>query len=186
MRCKLRAMTRKIVSAQLLTPHFAASLYAACPVQRQAVTALGYREGEAIMPDPAKSRRAEFQGDLFEAGFEVRSRVMGGSYAARAVDSADSLAAPLQKLVTEAAWGMVWTREELGLRERSIATVAMLAALGREEELRGHLRGARNNGLSAVQLREIVMQVCIYAGFPTGLAAFRTLREVLEAEDGAS
>ena len=137
------------------------------------------------MSDPVKPRLAEFQGDLFDAGFEVRSRVMGNSYAARAIDSADSLAAPVQKFVTEAAWGMVWTREELGLRERSIATVAMLAALGREEELRGHMRGARNNGLSAVELREIVLQTCVYAGFPAGLAAFRVLREVLAAEDSA-
>ena len=102
---------------------------------------------------------------------------------ARALGNADAFSAPLQALVTEAAWGMVWTRDGLALRERSIATVAMLAALGREEELHGHLRGALNNGLSAEALREIVLQVCIYAGFPAGLAAFRVLRNVLSAQE---
>lgn len=131
----------------------------------------------------SQNRRPEFQGDLFEAGRAVRSAVMGESYVARALGNADALAAPLQALVTEAAWGMVWTRDGLALRERSIATVAMLAALGREEELHGHLRGARNNGLTAEELREIVLQVCIYAGFPAGLAAFRVLGNVLSAED---
>jgi len=131
----------------------------------------------------SKNRRPEFQGDLFEAGLEVRKAVMGEGYVARALGNADAFSAPLQALVTEAAWGMVWTRDGLALRERSIATVAMLAALGREEELHGHLRGALNNGLSAEALREIVLQVCIYAGFPAGLAAFRVLRNVLSAQE---
>ena len=133
----------------------------------------------------SQNRRPEFQGDLFEAGLAVRQSVMGESYVARALGNADALSAPLQALVTEAAWGMVWTRDGLALRERSIVTVAMLAALGREEELHGHLRGARNNGLSAEELREIVLQVCIYAGFPAGLAAFRVLRTVLTHEEAA-
>ena len=119
----------------------------------------------------------------FNAGLAVRRDVVGADYVARALENADELSIPLQKLITEGAWGMVWTREELGRRERSVATVAMLAALGREEELRLHLGGAVRNGLSAVELREICLQVCIYAGFPAGLAAFRVLREVLRCEE---
>jgi 4-carboxymuconolactone decarboxylase len=130
----------------------------------------------AASPGP---HRVEFQGDLFDQGKTIRSRVVGEDYVSRALGSVDDFSAPLQKLVTEAAWGMVWTRDGLGLRERSMITVAMLAALGKTEELRTHLRGARNNGVTVVELREMLLQVCIYAGFPAGIAAFREAQIVL-------
>ena len=131
---------------------------------------------------PPKGIDPTAESEAFNAGLAVRRAVVGEDYVANSLANADELSIPLQKLVTEGAWGMVWTREELGRRERSIATVAMLAALGREEELRLHLGGARRNGLTAIELREIILQVCIYAGFPAGLAAFRVLRDVLARE----
>ena len=105
--------------------------------------------------------------------------MVGSYYVSRALGSADDFTAPLQQLVTEAAWGMVWTRDGLGLRERSLITVAMLAALGKSVELRTHLRGARNNGVTVVEIREALLQVCIYAGFPAGIAAFREANAIL-------
>jgi len=123
--------------------------------------------------------RPEFQGDLFEQGVAMRRAVVGDAYVERALGTADDFSAPLQKLVTEAAWGMVWGRAGLGLRERSVATVAMLAALGKSEELRTHLRGALNNGLSVEELKEVLLQVCIYAGFPAGIEAFRVAKSIL-------
>lgn len=129
--------------------------------------------GTASIRAEACGGRDEFQGDLFEKGRSIRSNVVGEDYVSRALSGADDFSASLQKLVTEAAWGMVWTREGLGLRERSMITVAMLAALGKSEELRTHLRGACNNGVTSDEIREILLQVCIYAGFPAGIAAFR-------------
>ena len=120
-----------------------------------------------------------FQGELFDQGLAVRRAVMGDVYVDAALARADGFSADLQKLVTEAAWGMVWTRPDLALRDRSIATIAMLAALGRSHELLGHLRGALNNGVSEAEIREVLLQVCIYAGFPAGLEAFRVAGEVI-------
>ncbi len=126
-----------------------------------------------------KPLRPEFQGEAFEKGVAMRRAVVGEDYVQRSLEGADDFTADLQKLVTEAAWGTVWTRDGLGLRERSMITVAMLAALGKSEELRTHLRGARKNGVTVTEIREMLLQVCIYAGFPAGLEAFRVARGVV-------
>ncbi len=116
----------------------------------------------------------------FEAGLVVRKRVLGAEYVERALAQADDFSGPLQDMVTENAWGTVWTRDILGLRERSMITVAMLIALNRPHELKLHLRGALNNGLSKLEIREILLHASVYCGMPAGVDAFRQAREVFD------
>jgi 4-carboxymuconolactone decarboxylase len=84
----------------------------------------------------------------------------------------------LQELVTRLAWGAVWAREELPRPTRSLLNIAMLAAMGRTEELKIHLRGALRNGCTKVEIRETLLQVGIYAGLPAAISGFRAAREV--------
>ncbi|MGO4332865.1 carboxymuconolactone decarboxylase family protein [Cupriavidus sp. 2TAF22] len=122
------------------------------------------------------------QTPAFEAGRQVRSEVMGAQYVERAFDAAQQQGdTGLQQLVTEYAWGTVWTREGLDRKQRSLATVSMLIALNRPHELTGHLRGALANGVTARELRELVVHSSVYCGFPAALDAGRKLAEVLEA-----
>ena len=92
--------------------------------------------------------------EKFDAGLALRREVLGDDYVTRAMANADEFSQPLQELVTEFAWGTVWQREGLPRRDRSLMTVVMLVALNRPHELRLHLRGALNNGLSREELRE--------------------------------
>ncbi|MHA7679168.1 carboxymuconolactone decarboxylase family protein [Cupriavidus sp. PET2-C1] len=128
--------------------------------------------------DPA----AYTQTPAFEAGRQVRSEVMGEQYVQRAFDAAQQQGdVGLQQLVTEFAWGTVWTRDGLDRKQRSLATVSMLIALNRPQELAGHLRGALANGVTPQELRELVVHSAVYCGFPAALDAGRKLAEVLEA-----
>lgn len=115
----------------------------------------------------------------------MRRRVMGDAFVDRAQASADAFSAPLQALVQEHAWGATWQREGLTLKQRSLCTVAMLAALGHHQELRGHLRGALNNGATLHELREVLLHVGPYAGMPNAIAAFRAAQEWMK-EQGLS
>lgn len=112
----------------------------------------------------------------------MRRQVMGDAFVDRAQSRANAFDAPLQALVQEHAWGATWQRGGLSLKERSLCTVAMLAALGHAQELKGHLRGALNNGATLDELREVLLHVGPYAGIPAAVAAFRAAREWLEAE----
>ena len=129
--------------------------------------------------------RPEFAGALFEQGVAVRRAVAGDQYVDAALSGADDFTADLQKLVTEAAWAMVWSRPGLELKQRSMVTVAMLTALGRSTELKTHLRGALNNGVGRGEIKEILLQACIYAGFPAGLEAFRVAGALFREIDSA-
>ncbi len=111
-----------------------------------------------------------------------RRQVMGDTFVDRALSSAGAFTAPLQDHVSNHAWGSTWLREGLELKQRSLCTVAMLAALGHTQELKGHLRGALNNGASLIELREVLLHVAPYAGFPAAGAAFRAATEWLTAE----
>ena len=99
--------------------------------------------------------------------------------------SADAFNMPMQELVTEYCWGAVWGRENLPHKTRSMLNLAMIATLNRPHELKMHIRGALTNGVSKDEIREIFMQVAIYAGVPAGVDAFRIAREVFDAEDKA-
>ncbi len=124
--------------------------------------------------------------EKFDAGLALRREVLGDAYVTRAMANADEFSQPLQELVTEFAWGTVWQREGLPRRDRSLMTVVMLVALNRPHELRLHLRGALNNGLSREELREALLHAAVYCGMPAAVDAFRAAREVFAEIDAAS
>ena len=113
-------------------------------------------------------------------GEAMRRRVMGDAFVDRALAQADDFSRPLQDWVMDHAWGSTWQRGGISLRERSLCTVAMLAALGKSQELKGHLRGALNNGATLAELREVLLQVAPYAGAPAAIEAFRAAREFMQ------
>lgn len=114
-----------------------------------------------------------------DAGMARRKQVMGVDFVERAMKSADPFSAPLQAWINEHAWGSTWQREGIDLKTRSLCTCAMLAALGRCHELKGHIRGAINNGASVEEIREVLLHSAIYAGAPAAVEGFRVAREVL-------
>ena len=118
--------------------------------------------------------------DLAEKGLEVRREVLGAEYVDKAIASADDFNRPLQELVTEYCWGAVWTRPGLDRRTRSIINLAMLTALNRPHEIKLHVRGAINNGLSKDDIREVFLQTAIYCGVPAAIDSFRVAREVFK------
>lgn len=117
--------------------------------------------------------------DLYEKGLELRRQVLGIDYVEKALASADAMTAPLQQLVTEYCWGAVWGRPGLDRRIRSLLNVAMLTALNRPHELRLHVVGAINNGVTKEEIFEVLLQTAIYCGVPAALDGVRIAREVL-------
>src|SRR6266536_6459082 len=118
-----------------------------------------------------------------DKGLEIRKAVLGEAYVNNALKSADSFNKPFQELVTEYCWGAVWGREELPHKTRSMLNLAMLGALNKEHELKLHIGGALRNGVSKEEIREVFIQLGIYAGVPAAVVAFRCAREVF-AEQG--
>jgi len=106
------------------------------------------------------------------AGMRVRREVLGDDHVDRAMADTTEFTAAFQDLITRYAWGEVWTRPGLARPERSMITIAMLAALGRDEELAMHVRAGLRNGLSAADISEVLLQVAIYAGVPAANRAF--------------
>lgn len=119
----------------------------------------------------------------YDKGREIRRAVLGADYVDRAAQTADEFGEPLQDLVTEYCWGAVWGRDGLELKTRSMLNLAMIATLNRPHELRTHLRGALNNGVSRVEIREVFLQVAVYAGVPAAVDSFRIAREVFAELD---
>lgn len=117
--------------------------------------------------------------ERFERGLAKRRRVLGADYVDQSMRNADAFNQPLQELVTEYCWGNVWQREGLSDRDRSMINLAMITALNRPHELRLHVRGAINNGLSVDEIREVLMQTAVYCGVPAAIDAFRQARDVL-------
>ena len=115
----------------------------------------------------------------FDAGLALRKQVMGEDFVARALDGATPFTAPIQQHITRNAWGDVWQRPGLDLKTRSLITVAMLTALGRQHELKGHVRGALNNGASAQEIQEVLLHATVYCGVPCAVEAFRSAAEVV-------
>ena len=115
----------------------------------------------------------------FDAGMHMRRAVLGAEYVDRVMAAQTAFDAPFQRFVTEVAWGAVWAREELDLRTRSLVTIALLAALGRWEQLEGHLRATRNTGATPEEIREALLHVAVYAGVPAANTAFALARKIL-------
>ena len=122
--------------------------------------------------------------ETFEKGLKVRKEVLGEDYVNKALANVNSFNEDLQQLVTRYCWGEIWTRPGLSRRDRSIINLAMISALNRSHELRLHLRGALNNGLTKEEIREVLLQVMIYCGVPAGVDSFRAAQEVFGAQDG--
>ncbi len=116
-----------------------------------------------------------------QCGLQVRRQVMGEAFVDRALGSASEFTQPLQDFVNEHAWGAVWTRAGLPLKTRSLITLAALTALKCPQELKGHVRGALNNGCTVEEIREALLHCAVYAGVPAAIEAFRAAQEVIDA-----
>jgi len=121
----------------------------------------------------------------FDAGMQVRRAVLGAEYVDRVMAAQTDFDAPFQRFVAEMAWGSVWAREELDLRTRSLITIALLAALGRWEQLEQHIRATRNTGATPEEIREALLHVAVYAGVPAANTAFALARRVLPEGESA-
>ena len=119
----------------------------------------------------------------FEKGLEIRKSVLGAEFVDAAFKSADEFNRPLQDLVTEYCWGAVWGREELSKKTRSMLNLAMISCLNRPHELKLHIAGALKNGVTREEIREVFLQVAIYAGVPAAVDSFRSAREVFAPLD---
>ena len=111
--------------------------------------------------------------DLYDKGMTIRREVLGDAYVDRALAKSGPFNDPLQELVTTYCWGWCWGREGLEKRDRSLINLAMIAVLNRGHELKAHVRGALNNGLSREEIREVLLQVGIYGGIPAAVDSFR-------------
>ena len=118
---------------------------------------------------------------IYDKGLATRKAVLGADYVDAALQKSTDFTRPLQDLVTRHAWGNTWQRDGLDLKTRSIVTVSMLVALGRMHELKIHVRGALNNGVTQAELQEIFMHASVYCGFPAAVDAFRNAAEVVDA-----
>ena len=110
-------------------------------------------------------------------GLKFAASVLGKEYVDKAIAAADEFSRPLQELVTEYCWGAVWGREELPKKTRSMLNLAMISALNRPHELKAHIKGALVNGVTPVEIREVLLQVAIYCGVPAAVDSFRIARE---------
>lgn len=126
------------------------------------------------------------QNEMFKKGLEIRRAVVGAEYVDKSMANADSFNLPLQELVTEYCWGAVWGREELPRKTRSMLNLAMISVLNRPHELKLHIAGALRNGVTKDEIREVFLQVAIYAGVPAAVDSFRIAREVFDAQDAAA
>lgn len=121
----------------------------------------------------------------FEKGLQIRREVLGDAYVDRALAQADAFSQPLQELVTEYCWGMVWARSDLARSERSLINLAMISALNRPHELKIHVQGALRNGVPREKIREVLLQVAIYCGVPAAVDSFRVARDAIAEYDAA-
>ncbi|MBK3745084.1 4-carboxymuconolactone decarboxylase [Paraburkholderia aspalathi] len=116
----------------------------------------------------------------YQLGMDVRRSVLGDAHVDRTQSNTTDFDSPFQELITESAWGSVWSRPQLTKRERSIVTIALLAALGQDDELAMHVRATANTGASQEDICEALMHVAIYAGVPASNHAFKIARQAFE------
>ncbi len=123
--------------------------------------------------------------ELHRRGMATRREVLGNEHVDRVEAARDSFDSPFQDLITDAAWGHVWSRPEWSRRERSMVTIALLAALGHYEEMAMHIRATARTGATEADIREALLHVAIYAGVPAANQAIRIARQALaEIESG--
>ncbi|KAH8894630.1 CMD-domain-containing protein [Thozetella sp. PMI_491] len=128
----------------------------------------------------APSTREELQKALYNVGMPIRREVLSNAYVDNALKNGSTeFACAMQEFTTAFCWGAVWDRPGLDRKQRSLINLSMLAATGKIHELAVHTRGAVNNGVSATEIREILVQVCIYMGVPAGMEAFKAAEKVL-------
>ena len=118
----------------------------------------------------------------YALGLATRKQVMGDAFVEAAFANITPFTAPLQEHITRAAWGDVWQRPGLDLKTRSLITVAMLTAMGKQNELKGHVRGALNNGATVAEIQEVLLHATVYCGVPAAVEAFRSANEVVGAQ----
>ena len=121
---------------------------------------------------------------LFDEGLATRREVLGDAYVDASINNATDFTIDMQELVTQYCWGDVWNRPGLDRRSRSLLNLAMLTALNRPHELKVHVRGALNNGLTRDEIKEVFLQTAIYCGVPAAIDAFRSAAEVFKEIDG--
>lgn len=124
--------------------------------------------------------------DRHRQGMATRRKVLGDDYVERAQAKKSAFDEPFQELITEAAWGHVWSRDDITPRERSMMTVALLAALGHHEELALHVRATANTGASREDIREAMLHVAIYAGVPAANHAIKIVKQTFAEMDGGT
>ena len=120
----------------------------------------------------------------YDDGMAVRREVLGSEHVDRANQDATDFTRDFQQLITEYAWGTIWTRPGLDRRSRSLITLTALVARGHHEELAMHVRAALTNGLTADEIKETLLQTAIYCGVPAANTAFRIAQDVLEEQSG--
>jgi 4-carboxymuconolactone decarboxylase len=120
-----------------------------------------------------------------DAGMRVRRAVLGDAHVDRAIERTTDLTEPFQDFITRYAWGGVWTRDGLDRRTRSCITLAILTTLRAEDEIAMHVRAALRNGLSAIEIREVLLHTAVYAGVPAANTAFAIAQRVLDEDDRA-
>jgi len=118
--------------------------------------------------------------DAFDNGLATRRAVLGADYVDNSIKNADDFNMPMQELVTEYCWDAIWNRPGLDRKTRSMLNLAMLTALNRPHELRLHVRGAINNGLTKDEIKEVLLQTAIYCGVPAAIDSFKNAKEVLK------
>ncbi|MDH5709272.1 MAG: carboxymuconolactone decarboxylase family protein [Hylemonella sp.] len=122
------------------------------------------------------------ENEAFKAGLAMRKQVLGEDYVNASLANADEFMRPLQQYLTEHAWGYAWVRDGLPLKTRSMLNLAMLVALNRPNELKLHIKGAINNGVTPQEMQEIFLQCGVYCGAPAALDAFKTAQQVFKEQ----
>jgi 4-carboxymuconolactone decarboxylase len=125
-------------------------------------------------------RDSKQKSDRFETGMSTRRAVLGGAHVDRASAATTDFDEPFQTFITEGAWGSVWSRPQLTKRERSLVTIALLAALGHDEEVSMHVRATANTGATPEDVREALLHVAVYAGVPAANRAFKLAKRVYD------
>ncbi len=122
----------------------------------------------------------------YEKGMRIRRSVLGNDHVERAEAGKSNFDADFQRFITEAAWGSVWARPGLDKKTRHLLTIAMLATLGHHEELAMHIRATRNTGVTREDVKEVLLQVAVYAGIPAANAAFAVAKRVYRETEGSN
>ncbi|MBB6336280.1 4-carboxymuconolactone decarboxylase [Xanthomonas arboricola] len=120
--------------------------------------------------------------ERYQAGLRERRRVLGDAHVERSLAARTEFTDEFQTLITRYAWGTIWTRDGLPAHTRSLLTLAMMVALGHDEEFKLHVRAARNNGVTPEQIKEVLLQAAVYCGVPAANHAFALAKPILEEQ----